>query len=72
MKWLFPLGIIGSVVAALFCGTVLTPLLVAFLAAIGLSFLDPDLVVVPVLVGFLILTYVGWRTWRRARPGLDT
>lgn len=68
MKWLFPFGVIGSVVAALFCGTMLTPLLVTVLAAAGLGALatNPDLVVIPALVAFLLMAYLGWRA-RRSR-----
>lgn len=65
MTWLFPFGLIGSLAAALFCGTMFTPLLVAFLAALGLGFLHPDLVVIPALIGFLIVAYAGWRARRR-------
>jgi putative Ca2+/H+ antiporter (TMEM165/GDT1 family) len=68
VKWLFPFGIIGSILAGLFCGTMVTPLLVAVLAAIGAGFLDPDWAVFPTVIGFLIVAYIGWRA-RRRTPG---
>lgn len=50
-------GVLGSIFAALCC--IGTPALLAFLAAIGLGFMISDLVLLPLLAGFLILTGYG-------------
>jgi len=50
-------GVAGSIFAALCC--IGTPALLAFLAAIGLGFMINDLVLLPLLFGFLILTGYG-------------
>ncbi len=65
MNALFRAGIVGSVVAALCCAGVLTPLLVAGLTAVGLGALtrDLDLVLFPALAVFLAMTGLGW--WLR-------
>ncbi len=72
MKWLFPFGLIGSVVSALFCGTVLTPLLVAALAAAGFASLadNSDLVVLPAVAAFLLVAYQGLPREECERRGL--
>lgn len=67
MKWLFPFGILGSIGAGLFCGTMLTPLLIALLAALGVGFLDPDWVIFPAIAVFLIVAVIGWRARCRAQ-----
>ena len=71
MRRLFPIGVVGSVIAALCCVGVLTPLLVAGLVALGLGTLTPnlDLVLLPALAIFLVLTFLGWRA-RRTRPSV--
>ena len=55
---------VGSVVTALCCAGVLTPLLVAGLTAVGLTALTRslDLILFPALAVFLVLTAIGW--WR--------
>ena len=50
-------GVLGSILAALCC--IGTPALLAFLSAIGLGFLIHDVVLLPLLAGFLILTGYG-------------
>lgn len=50
-------GAFGSIFAALCC--IGTPALLAFLSAIGLGFLIHDLILLPALVGFLVLTGYG-------------
>jgi len=50
-------GVVGSIFAALCC--IGTPALLAFLSAIGLGFLINDLVLLPLLAVFLILTGYG-------------
>lgn len=68
MNALFRVGAVGSVVAALCCAGILTPLLAAALTAAGLGALtrDLDLVIFPALAVFLTLTAVGW--WLRESP----
>ncbi|HYU19675.1 MAG TPA: mercury resistance system transport protein MerF [Chloroflexota bacterium] len=68
MRWLFPIGAAGSVITALCCVGILTPLLVALLVAAGLGALtrNLDLILFPALAVFLVLTFVGWRS-RQAR-----
>ncbi|MGH2354606.1 MAG: mercury resistance system transport protein MerF [Chloroflexota bacterium] len=63
----FRVGVVGSVVAALCCAGVLTPLLVAGLTAAGLGALTRtlDLVLLTALPVFLVLTALGW--WLRRR-----
>lgn len=63
MRWLFPVGVVGSVTAALCCVGVLTPLLVAGLVALGLSTLTSSLdrILLPALAVFLVMALVGWR-----------
>lgn len=70
MRWLFPVGVVGSLVAALCCVGVLTPLLVTGLVAFGLGALTRslDLIVLPALAIFLVLAFIGWRSRRGARP----
>ncbi len=57
-------GIIGTTVAALCC---FTPFLPFILGALGLSgllaFLYNDLILLPLLAGFILLT--GYALWRR-------
>ncbi len=62
MSALVRIGVVGSVVTALCCAGVLTPLLVAGLAAAGLGALTQrlDLVLLPVLWVFLLTTAAGW------------
>ena len=69
MKALFRVGVVGSIVAALCCVGVLTPLLIAGLTAGGLTVVtrNLDLVLLPTLAVFLILTGTGW--WLRRRQG---
>lgn len=50
-------GVLGSIFAALCC--IGTPALLAFLSSIGLGFLIHDIVLLPLLAGFLILTGYG-------------
>ena len=68
---LFRVGIVGSVVTALCCVGVLTSLLVAGLAAVGLGALtrNLDLVLFPTLAVFLAVTLAGWWLRRRPSPG---
>ena len=63
----FGVGVVGSIVAALCCAGVLTPLLAAGLTAAGLGVLtrNLDLVIFPALAVFLALTAIGW--WLRER-----
>ena len=65
MNALFRVGVVGSVVAALCCAGILTPLLAAGLTAAGLGALtrNLDLVILPALAVFLVLTAAGW--WLR-------
>jgi high-affinity Fe2+/Pb2+ permease len=65
MNALFRVGVVGSVVAALCCAGILTPLLAAGLTAAGLGALtrNLDLVIFPALAVFLVLAGVGW--WLR-------
>lgn len=60
---LFKTGLIGSLVAALCC---FTPVLVILLPALGLAAWVGyiDLVVLPLLAGFVVLTVVAWRRMR--------
>ena len=51
------LGVLGSIFAALCC--VGTPALLAFLASIGLGFMIHDVVLIPLLVVFLVITGYG-------------
>lgn len=64
---LFRVGVVGSIVTALCCAGVLTPLLVALLTAAGLGALTRslDLVLLPALAVFVVLAGVGW--WFRQR-----
>ncbi len=68
MHALFRVGLVGSIVAALCCAGVLTPLLVAGLTAAGLGAVTRslDLVLLLTLGVFLVLTAVGWWLRRRA------
>lgn len=63
MRWLFPVGTAGAVVAALCCIGVLTPLLVAALVGAGLGGLTRslDIILFPAIAVFLVLAFVGWR-----------
>ncbi len=65
---LFRVGAVGSVVAALCCAGIGTPLLAAALTAAGLGVLtrNLDLVLLPALAAFLAMAGVGW--WRRSQP----
>ena len=69
MNTLFRVGVVGSVVTALCCAGVLTPLLVALLTAVGFGALtrNLDLVLFPALAVFLVLTAVGWVLRSRGR-----
>ncbi len=69
MRSLFPIGLVGSAITALCCVGVLTPLLVSLLVALGLGALTRslDLILLPTLAVFLVLTFVGWRA-RSTRP----
>ncbi|MEQ9643659.1 MAG: mercury resistance system transport protein MerF [Alphaproteobacteria bacterium] len=62
-RWL-QVGVIGSVFAAICC---FTPVLVVLLGAVGLSALVGwlDLVLLPALAGFLLVT--GYGLWLRYR-----
>ena len=66
----FRLGVGGAIVAALCCAGILTPLLVALLTAagLGLAVRNLDLVLVPALAAFLVLTAAGWGLRRRRKP----
>jgi mercuric ion transport protein len=68
IRALFGVGLVGTIVAALCCLGVLTPLLVAGLVAVGLGALTRslDAVLVPALVVFVVLTVVGWYGRRQA------
>lgn len=70
MRWLFPLGAIGSVVARLCCAGILTPLLISLLVAVGLGALvgNFDLIVFPALLIFLTLAFVGVRGRKACSP----
>lgn len=70
MNGLFRVGVVGSVVAALCCAGILTPLLAAGLTAAGLGALtrNLDLVIFPALAVFLTLTAVGWWLRQRREP----
>ncbi len=59
---LLPIGVIGSIIAALCC---FTPVLVVLLGALGLSALTGilDYVLLPALAFFLLLT--GYALWQR-------
>lgn len=61
---LLRIGILGTLVAALCC---FTPALVLLLGALGLGALAGglDLVLIPVLIGFLGLTLFAWARRRR-------
>ncbi|MBI3994213.1 MAG: mercury resistance system transport protein MerF [Candidatus Lambdaproteobacteria bacterium] len=63
-RWLLRLGIVGTIVTALCC---FTPLLVILLGVVGLSAIAGhlDLVLFPVLGGFLLLTI--YAVWARRR-----
>lgn len=63
---LLPIGIVGSVMAAICC---FTPALVVLLGALGLSTVVGylDVVLLPVLAFFLCLT--GYALWTRKRAG---
>lgn len=56
-------GTLGSVFAALCC--IGTPALLAFLASIGLGFLIHDLILLPALAVFLIITGYGLAASRK-------
>lgn len=68
MRWLFPIGTVGAVIAALCCVGILTPLLVGLLIAVGLGALTTtlDLILFPALAIFLVLALLAWRS-RKAR-----
>ena len=61
---LLKVGLVGTSISALYC---LTPILVVFLGAVGLSSLLGvlDYFLLPVLESFLILT--GYALWKRRR-----
>lgn len=61
---LFKTGLAGSVIAALCCAT---PLLVILLGALGLATWVGyiDIVVLPLLAIFVVLTVVAWQRMRR-------
>lgn len=63
MRWLFGVGVVGSIAAALCCVGILTPLLVALLVALGLTALTQslDVILLPALGVFLVLAFIGWR-----------
>jgi len=63
----FRVGVVGSIVAALCCVGVLTPLRIAGLTAVGLTVVirNLDLALLPALAVFLILTGATW--WLRRR-----
>ena len=65
-RW-FALGVIGAAVACLAC---LTPAAVVVLGAIGLGAWSGrlDLVLVPLLVGFVVLAVYRYRITRRRTP----
>jgi mercuric ion transport protein len=68
MKGLLSFGVVGTVVAALCCAGILTPLLVALLAVLGLGVVTDhlDAVLLPALAGFIALS--GFAYWRLRRP----
>lgn len=60
------IGVTGSAVAALCCFTPLLPILLGALGLTGLlGVVYNDLVLLPLLAGFLILT--GYGLWRRQK-----
>jgi len=69
MNGLFRVGIVGSLVTALCCVGILTPLLIAGLTAVGLTAVtrNLDAILLPALAVFLLLTGVSW--WLRQRQG---
>jgi hypothetical protein len=76
VRWLFRVGVVGALVAALCCVGVLTPLLIAGLVALGLSTLTRslDLILLPALAVFLVMALVGWRarsTRAAVRQGVE-
>jgi mercuric ion transport protein len=76
MRWLFPVGVVGSVIAALCCVGVLTPLLVAGLVTLGLGALTRslDLILLPALGIFLVMAFLGWRARKSGAavsPGVE-
>jgi len=65
-SWLLRLGIVGTLITALCC---FTPVLVVLLGAVGLAAIvgKLDLVLLPALGGFVLLTL--YALWRRRRRG---
>ena len=63
-------GVLGVIGAALTCLACLTPALVVVLGAIGLGTLTGrlDLVMLPLLMGFAGLGYVGYQSRRTRLP----
>ncbi|MBI3971560.1 MAG: hypothetical protein HY332_09750 [Chloroflexi bacterium] len=68
---LMGIGIVGAIVSLLFCGTMLTPLLVAVFVVVGLGVLAPNVegVVLAALVAFVGLAAAGWWLRRMRRSG---
>ena len=62
----FHVALGGAVLVALCC---FTPLLVVSLGALGLSLLVPylDILLLPALMALLILVFVSYLQWRKAR-----
>jgi hypothetical protein len=64
------IGMVGSVVSLLFCGTMLTPLLAGVLVAIGLGALAQHVegLVMGAFAAFAVLALFGcWVWWRHRR-----
>ncbi len=63
MKGLLSFGVVGTVVAALCCAGIMTPLLVGLLTVVGLGALTAhlDAVILPALVGFAALSFFAYR-----------
>ncbi len=63
MKGLLSFGVVGTVVAALCCAGIMTPLLVGLLTVVGLGALTAhlDAVLLPALIGFAVLSFCAYR-----------
>jgi mercuric ion transport protein len=61
----FIAALVGTAVVAICC---FTPVLVILLTAVGLAAVTPylDYVLFPALAGFIVLTVISYRKWRKA------
>ncbi len=74
-KTLLSFGLVGTVLAALCCAGILTPLLIGLLAVLGLGALSGNLdaILLPALTVFAAISGVtSWRLWRRRARHLPT